>query len=81
MQTSKKYNQELKTPDHTFTMPKKNKIRQEMKNVLCRVIKGGRENVEVVAAADDNHNSLQNNLTLQEELHRNADKARHSRLL
>lgn len=71
LQNPKKYDQELKTPDHTFTMPNKNKIRQEMKNVLCRVIKDDVENVElveVVAAADDSQNSLQNNLTLQEEL-------------
>ena len=39
LQISKKYEQELKTSDHTITIPKKNKIRQEMKNVLCRVLK------------------------------------------
>ena len=52
-------------------MPKKNKIRPEMKNVLCRVIKDDLENVElveVVAAADDRQKSLQNNLTFQMEL-------------
>ena len=52
LQNSKKYDQELKTPDHTFMMPKKHKMRQE-----SRVIKDDLENVEVVAAADDNQNS------------------------
>ena len=59
------------TPDHTFTMPKKNKISQEMKDVLCIVIKDDLKNVElleVVEAADDSQNTLQNNLTLQEVL-------------
>ena len=66
LQNPKKCDQDMKTPDHTFTVPKKNKIRQEMKNVLCRVIKNYLENVElveVVTAADDSQNSLQNNLT------------------
>ena len=34
------------------------------------------ENVEVVAAAEDSHKSLQNNLMYQEERHRNSDKER-----
>ena len=60
LQNPKKYYQELKIPDR-FTRPKKNKISQEMKNVLCRVIKYDFENVElveVVAAADDSRNPM-----------------------
>ena len=48
LQNSKKYYQELKTTDHTFTMQKKNKIHQGMKNVLSRVIEDDFENVELV---------------------------------
>ena len=61
LQNTKKYGQELKPPDHMFTMPKKNKVRQEIINVLCRIIKVDLENVELVeveAAADDCQNSL-----------------------
>lgn len=51
-------------------MPKKSKLRQEMKNILCRVLKDDAENVQLIddVHAYNSQQSLEKKLLLQEEL-------------
>lgn len=64
---NKKYDQEMKTDNSTFVMPKKNKLRQETINILCQLIvtfydnEDGTENVVAVVDADSCQQSLENN--------------------
>lgn len=61
-QNPKKHDQELKSPNPTFVMAKKDKLREEMKNILCQVIKDNTENVELVddVDADNSQQPLEN---------------------
>lgn len=68
----KKYEQDLKKNNHTFSLPKKNLMRQEMKKILERVIENDNINNEIEESATsanvENEDILQRNLSIQEEL-------------
>lgn len=52
LQHPKKYDQEMKTPNLTFVMWKKSELRQEVKNILSRIIEHDGKNVEFVDNVD-----------------------------
>ncbi|GBN66056.1 hypothetical protein AVEN_88721-1 [Araneus ventricosus] len=70
LQNPKKYDDDTKRADDTFTMPKKKVIRLEMKNILERVIQDDsfNENVDNIVENNLDSSSLKYDLTLQKEL-------------
>ncbi|CAH0403229.1 unnamed protein product [Chilo suppressalis] len=67
LQKPKKYEQEVRKPDDTFTMPKKNVLRQEMKNMLNRVNEVAESAAEVEEEVMEIDN-VDENLTLEQQL-------------
>ncbi|GBN01514.1 hypothetical protein AVEN_140402-1 [Araneus ventricosus] len=66
----KKYDDDTRRTDDTFTMPKKKVVRLEMKNILERVVQNDsfKENVDNIVENNSDSSSLKNDLTLQKEL-------------
>ncbi|CAH0560586.1 unnamed protein product [Brassicogethes aeneus] len=67
----KKYDDDMRLADDTFTMPKKKVMRLEMKKILERIIQhtdNVNENVDIIPEYSLNSSPVKNDLTLQEEL-------------
>ncbi|GBN71918.1 hypothetical protein AVEN_270293-1 [Araneus ventricosus] len=69
LQNKKKYDDDTRRTDDTFTMPKKKAVRLEVKNILERVVQNDsfKENVDNIENNSDS-SSLKSDLTLQKEL-------------
>ncbi|GBM09628.1 hypothetical protein AVEN_60264-1 [Araneus ventricosus] len=66
----KKYDDDTRRTDDTFTLPEKKVVRLEMKNILERVVQDDsfKEKVDNIVENNLDSSSLKNYLTLQKEL-------------
>ncbi|GBN04842.1 hypothetical protein AVEN_1925-1 [Araneus ventricosus] len=66
----RKYDDDTRRTDDTFTMPKKKVVSLEMKNILERVVQNDsfKENVDNTEENNSDSSSLKSDWTLQKEL-------------